>query len=442
MVNSFALRLISLYRTYLGKYFIFRLVRVATSYSYIAIYRIYCSLTFFGTVTDYSLINYGSYSGSHLVLRLPIFPSQLHSIKPPKIVNHHSEFSSVNLSKPKGMIWKIDLIELRNILVVGGSDFIFAGKMAIVPDCFIEFKDTCPSNIFGVTTINHLRRSLRLYLSEKNLSVKSAISLLGQSSANYAHWLTEILPKLAMLEFYPQYSHLPILVDAHLHPNIYESIAVVAGKHRILIFVERWVGVEIENAICITQPGYEPYIPHGLFNTGIPRLSNLFSTHALITLRNTVLNSSVYSKKGKRIKIFFCRNSSSRNFRTLKNSAQIEDLLKKNDFLIVDPFELTFIEQVQLCHAASIIVAPVGASLANMIFASSDCYILGLSPYYKNANYYFYSNLAAALNINFAYILGYQVGKGGHPSQRSYEINIADLMSALGLSLENSKSQF
>jgi capsular polysaccharide biosynthesis protein len=101
-------------------------------------------------------------------------------------------------------------------------------------------------------------------------------------------------------------------------------------------------------------------------------------------------------------------------------------------FIILDPAELSFIEQESFSHAAKIIVAPIGAALANMIFARPECRILALSPYYKNANYFFYSNLAAALNLPFNYFLGTQSHNYGHPMHRSYIVNLDELRCALG----------
>lgn len=420
-------RIIRFYRLHLSRYLVFRVVRTLLTILYRSVYHAYCHLKPAALVDRFDLVRFGSYMSDHLVERFPVFAAQLTHISRPTFLNDRSGVISAMPCTAAIELPKIDVMELQNVAVVGGTDFILAGKVALAPDRFVECADTCLANIFGVTSIDHSERSLQLFLSNKGVVIKAGITLLGQNTANYAHWLTETLPKLAVLSAFPQYYDLPLLVDSGLHRNIYESIGTVAGKHKQLIFVERWQRADVKKLVCVSQAGYEPYIPHGLFNTGTPQIINSFSAPALAALHAVVLDTLPPPDSGNCEKIFLCRSDSSNNLRYLANSADIEALLRKKGYTPVDPSKLSFVEQVQICHAARIIVAPVGAALANMIFASSSCRVLALSPYYENANYYFYSNLAATLKLNFFYLVGRQVDQRGHPAHRSYSIDLAEL---------------
>jgi capsular polysaccharide biosynthesis protein len=396
-------------------------------------YRAYCNLTPTGSVAHFDLVRFGSYMGDHVVARIPVFAAQPTHIPGPVFLNYRriavsATPNTVAIEQPK-----IDVVELHDAAVVGGTDFILVGETILAPDCFVEFSDTCPANIFGVTSIDHSQRSLKLFLAGKDISIDAGISLLGQNTSNYAHWLTETLPKLTALCACPQYEDLPLLVDRGLHRNIYDSIGPAGGKQRQLIFVERWQRVRVQRLVCVSQAGYEPYIPHGLFNPGMSQIVNAFSAPALAALNAAVLQALPPPDARNSEKIYLCRSDRSNNLRGLTNSVEIDALLRKNGYAIVDSTKLSFIEQVQACHAARIIVAPIGAALANMLFASRDCRILALSPYYENANYYFYSNLAAALKLNFLYLLGRQIDQRGHPAHRSYSIDLAELERTLDL---------
>jgi len=398
---------------------------------YCSVYRAYCHLKPTASVSRFNLVRFGSYMGDHLVARIPVFAAQPTHIPGPAFLNDRNSAISATPRSVAIELPKIDVVDLNDVAVVGGTDFILAGEAALAPDCFVEFADACPADIFGVTSIDHSQRLLQLYLTGEGIEIDAGISLLGQNTANYAHWLTETLPKLAVLNTHSLYEDLPLLVDCGLHRNIYNSIGTVGGKQRQLIFVERWQRVRVRRLVCISQAGYEPYIPHGLFNTGTPKIVNTFSAPALEALHTAVLDKLPPPDARNFEKIFLCRSDSSNNLRGLTNSAEIEALLRKEGYTFVDPTRLSFIEQVQTCHTARIIVAPIGAALANMIFASAGCRILALSPYYENANYYFYSNLAAVLKRQFFYVLGHQSGQRGHPMHRSYSIDLDVLERAL-----------
>jgi capsular polysaccharide biosynthesis protein len=408
-------------------------VRALVTILYRSAYRAYCNMMPTASVERFDLVRFGSYMGDHVVTRIPVFAAQPIHIPGPAFLNDCCAAVSATPRTVAIELPKIDVVDLHDVAVVGGTDFILAGEAVLAPDCFAEFADTCPANIFGVTSIDHSQRSLQLFLAGKDIAIEDGISLLGQNTANYAHWLTETLPKLAALGACPQYDDLPLLVDCGLHRNIYDSIGPVGGKQRQLIFVERWQRVRVQRLVCVSQAGYEPYIPHGLFNTGTSQIVNAFSAPALAALHAAVLHALPPPDARNNEKIFLGRSDCSDNLRGLTNSVEIEALLRKKGYAIVDPTKLSFVEQVQACHAARIIVAPIGAALANMIWASRGCRILTLSPHYENANYYFYSNLAAALKLNCFYLLGCQSDQRGHPMHRSYSIDLAALERALDL---------
>lgn len=425
------LKILRFYRLHLSRYLVFRIVRALVTILYRSVYRSYCYLKPTASVESFDLVRFGSYMGNHVAKRISVSEAQPVQIPDLVFLNDRNNGICTNPHTVAIELPKVDVLELNDVAVVGGTDFILAGAVVIAPDCFIECADTCPADTFGVASTDHSQQSLKLFLSCKGISIEAGISLLGQNTTNYAHWLTETLPKLAVLNAYTQYKDLPLLVDSGLHRNIYDSIGIVGGKQRQLIFVEHWQRVRVRRLVSVSQAGYEPYIPHGLFNTGTPQIVNTFSTPSLMALRDAVLNKLPSPNPLSGEKIFFRRYDHSNNLRGLTNSSDVEALLKKMGYTLIDPVELSFIEQARVCHAARIIVAPIGAALANMIFARSGCRLLALSPYYKNANYYFYSNLAAALKIRFSYLLGRQGDERGHPMHRSYSINLDELERAI-----------
>lgn len=326
---------------------------------------------------------------------------------------------------------KLEIVEIRDATVVGGTDFVLSGESAIWPDAFVSSRDTCPAEIFGIVSINRRKNMMRLHLTRKARKFNRAIMLMGQSTTNYAHWLTETLPKLVALNSYPEFDHLPLLVDNGLHRNIYESIAILNSKQRDVVLVKQWEPAILNEIVCVSQPAYEPYVPQGLFNKGLSPTISAFSRFALNRLREAATQAIRESGQLGAELVYFRRNGRSGNLRGIVNSDAVEEYVRAAGFELIAPASLGFMQQVAACSRAKIIVAPVGAALANMIFAPKGCKILTLAPYYLGANYYYYSNLAGVLGHELHYILGQQIDKGEHPMHRRYSIDLSDLKVAI-----------
>ena len=117
------------------------------------------------------------------------------------------------------------------------------------------------------------------------------------------------------------------------------------------------------------------------------------------------------------------------------NSDLIEHFLEKRNFKVLEPASMNFSEQVAACKEAEFIIAAVGAALANMIFSPPGCKIIALAPYYDDANYYYYSNLAGVLEHELYYVLGREIENAGHPMHRDYSIDLSELEKAIDLLL-------
>ena len=326
---------------------------------------------------------------------------------------------------------KLEVLKIRDALIIGGTDFILTGNEAMWPDAFIAARDTCPAEIFGVISINRRKNMMRLYPTQRARQFGRAITLIGQSTKNYAHWLTETLPKLAVLDSYSEFDGLPLLVDSGLHPNIYESIEILNSKHRDIVLIQRWAAVILDEVVCVSQPAYEPYVPQGLFNEGLSPMINSFSRPALDILKEAVTQAPWESGQYGTPMIYFRRSRQSSNLRGIIESDAIEEYVRTLGFDLIEPASLGFMQQVAACSSARVIVAPIGAALANMIFAPRGCIILALAPYYESANYYYYSNLAGVLGHELHYVLGQQTDKGEHPMHRRYSIDLSDLKLAI-----------
>jgi capsular polysaccharide biosynthesis protein len=337
---------------------------------------------------------------------------------------------------------RLEVVEIRDATVLGGTNFILTGGMAVHPDLFVPSRDTSPAELHGGASINPLTHQLKLYLPRRIPKGNRCISLLGQCTGNYAHWLTETLPKLMIVDAIAKYRHLPLLVDDWIHPNFYDSINLLSREPRELVSVARFRPYKVSSVVDVSPPAYTPpeYRAYMATKELVKTTHEVFSfsRRALEMLREAAwkavtskaVSSGTDSKK--RRKLYLRREKEScGNPRMIGNIEAVEKLIMRFGFEPIDPGKLSFSEQVTVFMNAETVVSPVGAALANMIFMPPGGEIIALAPRYENANYYYFSNLAGVLNHKLVYALGPQKMRGDHPLHKDYDVDMDELSDAL-----------
>ena len=424
------------YRAHLAKYFLFRLLKVLALAVYRNIYHIRSILS--GSYPpSYQLVAWSNFAGEHLLKRTLFKPVQELGVPGPQFVNKGGLNELENIAILEIEMPKLEVVEISEAIAIGKTDFVLSGNTAIFPDAFDSSRDTCPAEVFGVVSIKRDTNLMKLYLTQETNEIDSAATLLGQNSANYAHWLTEILPKLLILDAYPDFGKIPLLLDHGLHPNLLESVRIFNASNREIISIKRWEPVKVKRLLCVSQPAYEPYIPHGIFHNKSSHVVNAFSHHALSILRNAAWQLIGPKTIPETKKLCIARSRTSGNVRGITNWHLIESFLQAEGFEVIEPESLTFSDQVIACKQAHIMVAPIGAALANMIFSPPGCKIIVLAPYYEGASYYYYSNLAGILGHELYHVLGQQTTRGGHPMHRDYCIDLSELEALLAFLSNN-----
>jgi hypothetical protein len=332
---------------------------------------------------------------------------------------------------------KIQVVELREATVVGGTNFILAEKVAIYPDLFIPSRDVSPAELHGSASIDPIISQLKFYISRKPKKVERAISLLGQCTGNYAHWITETLPKLVIVDACPEYADLPLLVDDWIHPNFYDSIKVLGKYQREIIGVGRFQPCKLSRVIDVSPPAYIPPEYRAYLATReVVKISHdvfPFSRQALNMLRDAAWEAvSLNAKLEVKRRLYLRRAPEScGNPRMISNINAVEKLIMKFGFEVIDPGKMSFSQQISVFMNAEMIVSAVGAALANMVFMPPCSKIIAMAPYYENANYYFFSNMAGVLDHELFYVLGPQKEMGAHPLHKDYHVDTDALFEAL-----------
>jgi capsular polysaccharide biosynthesis protein len=422
---------LSIYRQHLARFFIFRLVKAMVLSGYCLTYQLKSRLARCPESGIYGWHVLSGVGRDICTSKQTVFPSETIDVPTPKFVGYASDAAALRTPDCKISMPVMCQYELSPAMVMGGVDFVFAGNKAIHHDLFLPGEHHCPAENTGVISQRRSRSDVHLYLTKPALAIDAAATLIGQCSGNYAHWLTETLPKLPILDSNKESSRLPLLIDAGLHQNIRASIELINSNRRPIIQVARWQPMQVNRLLVVSSPGYERYVPQGIHSVEPAPFVNSFSRASLQLLRATVAESLGRSALPRTKRIYLMRSERSSNLRKLENAAVIEETLRRHDVLPVMPESMSFVEQVDVCLEAELIVAPVGAALANMIFAPEGCRVVILSPYYDDASYFYYANLAGALGHHVTYVLGPQVSTRQHPMHRNYRIDVDDLIAAL-----------
>ena len=170
---------------------------------------------------------------------------------------------------------------------------------------------------------------------------------------NYYHWMTEILPRLRLLqESGIDFDYLYIPVDYQFMKETLDILGF--DKSKIIEPEDNNFYIQADELIVSSmlhvQGHLSPFVIDFLRNTFMP-------------LSEKNIDASIFSKR-----IFISRSRAKK--RKIINEDQVFELFKKHGFVRYHLEDLSVLEQVTLFSHAEIIVGEHGAGLTNIVFAT------------------------------------------------------------------------
>ncbi|MBX3678159.1 MAG: glycosyltransferase family 61 protein [Rhodocyclaceae bacterium] len=320
----------------------------------------------------------------------------------------------------------IYLCTLANALVTGGTNLIRYGEAVVCHDLYDPRRDETAEELHHRTYVHSSRGKISWLMPAASLArLPRAGAFTDACSANYAHWLTEVLPKVNLFCREDSNADTPIVVDAGLHPNLVESLRLVAGDMRRIIALAPDETVLVENLRVFSAVGYVPFGRRGRAAGG--HSHGLFSSLGLTALRDQ-LNGALAAGAGSGgVKLYLKRSADTRN---AINRVEIEALLVEQGFTVIEPERLSFSEQVRMFASADIVVGVTGAAFANLIFCRPATRIVILVSNYRQLSYWYWQNIAYATGHRITYVIGVCTEWPSHPHS-SYEVDIQDVLDAI-----------
>ena len=296
---------------------------------------------------------------------------------------------------------EVYVAEVSDAWVSSKTNVVRVGDNAILQDLYDPVKDYMHEELAGRYFINTEKKLINfLDYNNSSINLDSAATFLDAVAYNYAHWVTEVLPRIATFCTLKQFKNVPLLIDDGLHPNVMESLALIVEEDRQVYLLSKKLKIKVKKLYVVSVTGYIPVQPkkHNYHNHG------MFSPYTLRLIRNRIfaIIDNLPAKDSPK-KIYLKRNS---KHRILINEKEIIKILISKGYAIIEPEKLSFLQQVSIIKNAKYIMGISGASLGNLIFASSSSEINILIGEAKNTPYWYWQNIALAVNLKVNYFFG------------------------------------
>ncbi|GAA5170305.1 glycosyltransferase 61 family protein [Viridibacterium curvum] len=240
--------------------------------------------------------------------------------------------------------------------------------------------------------------------------------------SNWAHFLTEVLPLVAIVEHCGLPEDIPLVLSEGILPQMLQLLSMIKTARRPIVLIR--APVRIGKATLFTPVSTVVYDYMDALGNRQPRFTaqdTLFSSFAL-RLTAAALRTGHEHRNGPGTKVFIDRESS---IRRIRNKAAVLRLFRERGFRVVVPESLSAAEQLALFSQASIIAGQAGAGMANMMFAPAGCKVITLAPATAFGAYGYFRNMAASLGHEL-YSFGFAPLPGAYhsPAHPDFDVDI------------------
>lgn len=246
-------------------------------------------------------------------------------------------------------------------------------------------------------------------------------------ASNYAHWLTEVLPRIVLYTRHACSNGVPLIVDEGLHPNLYESLSIAIGGDRVIYTLPKDRRAQVKALDVVTPTGYVPYASRSPRRPG--HSHGVFSPQALWAVRDAFKHLMARPAGAVGKHIYVRRNA---GMRKLINDQEISTLLSTAGFTVIAPEELSFSDQVRLFSQAELVIGATGAAMANLIFCPPGARMHVLMAQHEEMPYWYWQRLADCVGVDLSYGLGEICSAHDKGFHADFSVDIGTIQELLG----------
>jgi capsular polysaccharide biosynthesis protein len=298
------------------------------------------------------------------------------------------------------LIGQRNLLRPPEALLLSGEWQMVSGD-ALVMDAYVV-QPRPPVSAYIVGRDNQMAQ---VFLEETQPDPVEDAFLLG-GSTNYAHWLLDSLPRLAMLDAADRALGRPAKIIINTHRALFQSETLAM------------LGISDDRLLELAYPGVYTarrcFVPNTASGSGTSPL--VLQPDAVAWLRAALLPKAASGamqatpraiKGGRRL--FISRLAEGPGKMRLVNHKAVIDAVSRLGFEVVSLGSMSVAEQIGLFAQASVVAGPHGAGFANMAFASQGALLVELMGPRVAREYgptQFYARLTSVLSQRYARIIG------------------------------------
>jgi len=227
------------------------------------------------------------------------------------------------------------------------------------------------------------------------LNGRIAIAVTPEARGNYYHWLLDLVPRVLLLKHAAQnFSNYDALLlngsRANYEGEILTALGVPPEKVRYVDSRDRF---QIASAV-------------------IPSMDiNVIAPWKVYGLRDLPFSG----KQNQHRRLYLSRVRAA--VRRIANENEISEVLRHRNFEIIEPENLSWREQANLFAGASVIVAPHGAALANIVFCKPGTRVVEISTRAGYRDWYW--QLAAVAGLSYEVMAAQRSGSFSGPYENA-----------------------
>ena len=207
-----------------------------------------------------------------------------------------------------------------------------------------------------------------------------------QGDANYYHFMVDVLPRFGVLEQCPDLAP----------PDLWYAPLATRFQRELL----ELMGVDIDRVIDSSSTRH--VVAETLVVPSPPTMTIVSPPWVAAFLRDKLLPPDVTRNANRAI---YVTRGGAVNNRRVDNEPELMDYLSRRGFDMLDPGNLSVLEQIEAFAQASMIVGAHSAGLANLAFAAPGAAVVELFPA-GGVNTCYWKLAASVPGLEYRYVLG------------------------------------
>lgn len=252
--------------------------------------------------------------------------------------------------------------KFSNVGIIGGSRLILKDAQIAYSDEIDTFQNAENWSVrpyyFSLGKDGQLRFPVTRSYADR---IVSGIHLMHEYATNYFHMITEVLPRMIIIDDTKIDAKVPLLIQDGMHENIVNLIKMMNVDNREIINLKKDKLYYVENLIYLSDVSSIQDIYIGKRHPENTALNIALISRVVRRILDAVKHERitpwrrVYARRGAR-------------YRGLLNENRVEEILLAAGFEIVELNGLSLKAQIEIFSQAKSVVAPTGAALTNMVW--------------------------------------------------------------------------